>query len=170
MVPPWFAAPLAEGSLGAAARAGPRIQPGTVTGASRQGLGGPEKNRLHPCGSETIFRSLFPARFHRPGSLEGTAQKRTLLFTANLMISRLLYAKGAVLSTESQKFFPGRNNSAQKNPGGWERLQALIRQAVYFFGVISLISSHFSFFGGYLYFHSLVTPFLERWGKGRRSN
>ena len=42
------------------------LQPDAVTGASRCGLSTPAPR---PHGSETIFSFLFPALFHRPGSL-----------------------------------------------------------------------------------------------------
>lgn len=42
------------------------VQPDAVTGASRCELSAPAPR---PHGSETIFRFLFPALFHRPGSL-----------------------------------------------------------------------------------------------------
>ena len=64
VVPPWFTASL---------RIQPRccgsmccLQPDAVTGASRCGLSTPAPR---PHGSETIFSFLFPALFHRPGSL-----------------------------------------------------------------------------------------------------
>ena len=64
VVPPWFTLP---------SRTKPRccgsfccLQPDAVTGASRCGLSTPAPR---PHGSETIFSFLFPALFHRPGSL-----------------------------------------------------------------------------------------------------
>ena len=56
---------------------------GRCNGRSRRRL---STLALRPRGSETIFSSLFPALFHRPGSLEGSMRKPTLLFTAIFVI------------------------------------------------------------------------------------
>ena len=84
VVPPWFTAP---------SRARPRccgsgfllplLTAGRYNGRSRRGL---STLALRPRSSETIFGSLFPALFHRPGSLEGSMRKPTLLFTAIFVI------------------------------------------------------------------------------------
>ena len=59
---------------------------GRCNGRSRRRL---STLALRPRGSETIFGSLFPALFHRPGSLEGSMRKPTLLFTAIFVILAL---------------------------------------------------------------------------------
>ena len=56
---------------------------GRCNGRSRRRL---STLALRPRGSETIFSPLFPALFHRPGSLEGSMRKPTLLFTAIFVI------------------------------------------------------------------------------------
>ena len=59
---------------------------GRCNGRSRRRL---STLALRPRGSETIFSFLFPALFHRPGSLEGSMRKPTLLFTAIFVILAL---------------------------------------------------------------------------------
>ena len=103
VVPPWFTVP---------SRARPRscgsgflpplLTAGRCNGRSRRGL---STLALRPRGSETIFSSLFPALFHRPGSLEGSMRKPTLLFTAIFVILVVFYPSRRDLSTPSTKFF-----------------------------------------------------------------
>ena len=75
---------------------------GRCNGRSRRRL---STLALRPRGSETIFSSLFPALFHRPGSLEGSMRKPTLLFTAIFVILVVFYPSRRDLSTLSTKFF-----------------------------------------------------------------
>ena len=63
-----------------------RLTAGRFNGRTRRRL---RTLALRPRGSKTIFRSLFPALFHRPGSLEGSMRKPTLLFTAIFVILAL---------------------------------------------------------------------------------
>lgn len=84
---------------------------GRGNGRTRRGL---RALALRPRSSETIFGSLFPARFHRRGSLEGSMRKPTLLFTADLVILSELYAKWGDLSTGKTKFFGGMGAARQR--------------------------------------------------------
>ena len=68
---------------------------GRFNGRTRRGL----VLLLFVRSSETIFGSLFPALFHLPGSLVRLMRKLTLLFTAILVILRLLYSPRRDLST-----------------------------------------------------------------------
>ena len=100
---PWYhlgLLPLHRSSLAAAASSDATA--GRCNGRSRRWL---STLALRPRGSETIFRSLFPALFHRPGSLEGSMRKPTLLFTAIFVILHLFYPSRRDLSTLSTKFF-----------------------------------------------------------------
>lgn len=109
MVPPCFTAPsrVRPRYCGVFAFAKP-LTAGRGNGRTRRRL---RTLALRLRSSETIFDPLFPARFHRRGSLDGSMRKPTLLFTANLVILSELYANRGDLSTGKTKFFGGKRKS-----------------------------------------------------------
>ena len=111
VVPPWFTLP---------SQAKPRccgshccLQPDAVTGASRCRLSAPAPR---PHGSETIFHFLFPALFHRPGSLVRiNAKAYSSLHSHFCDIAFILIPSAGFVNTFQRSFLVGNCAFAAQN-------------------------------------------------------